>query len=113
MPSSHRRYAEWTPDRFRRWAASVGPQTEGLIVAILASRPHPEQGFRTCLGVLRLFRDIERDRVEAVSARAIEIGGLTCKGIASIRANHKAARPATEPAAVMDHANLRGPGYFH
>jgi transposase len=113
MPSSHRRYAEWTPDRFRRWAASVGPQTEGLIVAILASRPHPEQGFRTCLGVLRLFRDIERDRVEAVSARAIEIGGLTCKSIASIMANHKAARPATEPAAVMDHANLRGPGYFH
>lgn len=60
MPSSHRRYAEWTPDRFRRWAASVGPETEGFITAILAARPHPEQGFRTCLGVLRLFRDIER-----------------------------------------------------
>jgi len=55
MPSSHRRYAEWTPDRFRRWAASIGPETEGLITAILASRPHPEQGFRTCLGILRLY----------------------------------------------------------
>ena len=52
MPSSHRRYADWTPERFRRWAGSVGPQTEGLIMAILAHRPHPEQGFRTCLGVL-------------------------------------------------------------
>ena len=50
MPSSHRRYAEWTPERFHRWAGSVGPQTEGLITAILANRPHPEQGFRTCLG---------------------------------------------------------------
>ncbi|MET3595069.1 hypothetical protein ABID26_004481 [Mesorhizobium shonense] len=68
MPSSHRRYAEWTPERFRRWAASIGPQTEGLVVAILANRPHPEQGFRTCLGILRLFRDIDRNRAEAVSA---------------------------------------------
>ncbi|KAB1108635.1 IS21 family transposase [Neorhizobium galegae] len=113
MPSSHRRYAEWTPDRFRRWAASIGPQTEGLVIAILASRPHPEQGFRTCLGVLRLFRDIERSRAEAVSARAIEIGGLNCKSIASLIANHKAARHSTEPTAIVDHANLRGPDYFH
>ncbi len=45
MPSSHRRYAEWTPDRFRRWAGKIGPNTEGLISAVLASRPHPEQGF--------------------------------------------------------------------
>ncbi len=113
MPSSHRRYAEWTPDRFRRWAASVGPETEGLITAILAARPHPEQGFRTCLGVLRLFRDIERARAEAVSARALEIGGLTYKSIASILANRLAAKPTTDTAAVMDHPNLRGPGYFH
>ncbi|SEI20911.1 hypothetical protein SAMN05216228_10635 [Rhizobium tibeticum] len=63
-----------TARRFRRWGASIGPQTEGLIVAILASRPHPEQGFRTCLGILRLYRDIGRDRAEAVSARAVEIG---------------------------------------
>jgi transposase len=113
MPSSHRRYAEWTPERFRRWAASIGPQTEGLIIAILANRPHPEQGFRTCLGVLRLYRDLGRDRAEAVSARAVEIGGLTCKSIAALITNHKVARPAAGSGAVMDHANLRGPGYFH
>jgi len=51
MPSSHRRYAEWAPARFHRWARSIGPNTEGLVVAILANRPHPEQGFRTCLGI--------------------------------------------------------------
>ena len=115
MPSSHRRYAEWTPERFHRWAGSVGPQTEGLITAILANRPHPEQGFRTCLGVLRLFRDIEPARAEAVSARAIEIGGLTYKSIASILANRLTAKSTTEtePAAIIDHVNLRGPGYFH
>ncbi|MGN7712643.1 IS21 family transposase [Agrobacterium radiobacter] len=113
MPSSHRRYAEWTPDRFRRWGASIGPNTEGLVIAVLASRPHPEQDFRTCLGILRLFRDIARDRAEAVSARAVEIGGLNCKSIASLLANHKAAKHSTEPSAIIDHANLRGPGYFH
>ena len=89
MPSSHRRYAEWTPERFRRWAATIGPQTEGLVIAILASRPHPEQGFRTCLGVLRLYRDLERDHAEAVSARAVEISGLNCKSISALIANHK------------------------
>jgi transposase len=113
MPSSHRRYAEWTPDRFRRWGASIGPETEGLITAILASRPHPEQGFRTCLGILRLYRDLPRERAEAVSARAVEIGGLTCKTITALIATHTSNRHSTEPAAVMEHANLRGPGYFH
>src|SRR5260370_2438582 len=53
MPISHRRYAQCTSDRFRRWAGKIGPNTAGLISAALASRPHPEQGFRTCLGSLR------------------------------------------------------------
>lgn len=114
MPSSHRRYADWTPDRFRRWAASVGPCTEALITAILAHRPHPEQGFRTCLGILRLFRDLDADRAEGVSARALQIGALNYKSVASILANRLGRRSAPEePTAVIDHANLRGPDYFH
>ena len=87
MPSAHRRYAEWTPDRFRRWAAKIGPSTEGLIVAVLANRPHPEQGFRTCLGILRLYRGIDPERAETVSARAVAIGALTYKSVASILAH--------------------------
>jgi len=88
MPSAHRRYAEWTPERFRRWARAIGPQTEGLVIAVLSSRPHPEQGFRTCLGVLRLLRGLDPSRVEAVAARAVEIGALTYKSIASILAHN-------------------------
>jgi transposase len=113
MPSSHRRYADWTPERFRRWAASIGLNTEGLIIAILANRPHPEQGFRTCLGVLRLYRDLDAQTAEAVSGRAVQIGALTYKSIASIIANRLDRSPAKPAAAVVDHANLRGPGYFH
>ena len=105
--------AEWSPERFRRWAASIGPHTEGLIVAILASRPHPEQGFRTCLGVLGLYRAISAAQAEAVSARAVEIGGLTCKSIGALITGYKTPRHSAEPAAVGEHANLRGPGYFH
>jgi transposase len=73
MPSAHRRYAEWTPERFQRWGQTIGPSTEGLIIAILAHRPHPEQGFRTCLGVMRLLRGIDPARAERVADRAVEI----------------------------------------
>jgi transposase len=114
MPSSHRRYAEWTPERFRRWGRSIGPETEGLVIAILANRPHPEQGFRTCVGVLRLFKDIDPGRAERVASRAIAIGALTYKSIASIIANKLDRAPAAaEPQAVIAHANLRGSDYFH
>jgi transposase len=112
MPSSHRRYAEWTPDRFRRWGRSIGPETEGLVIAILAHRPHPEQGFRTCLGALRLYRDLDPAHAEMVSARAVAIGALTYKGIAAIIADPLPRKAAAETT-VTDHPNLRGRGYFH
>ncbi|SEE86425.1 Transposase [Rhizobiales bacterium GAS191] len=114
MPSSHRRYAEWTPERFRRWARSIGPSTEGLVIAVLAHRPHPEQGFRSCLGILRLFRGLDPARAEAVSARAVAIGALTYKSVASILANNlDRAQRQPESAVVIDHPNVRGPRYFH
>jgi transposase len=77
MPSAHRRYAEWTPERMQRQARDIGPHTEALIIAMLSRRPHPEQGFRTCLGVLRLFRGIDAARAERISLRAVEIGALS------------------------------------
>ncbi|MGP0088771.1 MAG: IS21 family transposase [Xanthobacteraceae bacterium] len=114
MPSAHRRYAAWSPARFQRWAHSIGPNTEALVIAVLANRPHPEQGFRTCLGVLRLFRGIEPDRAEAVAARALAIGALTYKSVASILKNNLDRAPsAAESNSVIEHQNLRGPGYFH
>ena len=79
MPSSHRRYAEWTPDRFRRWAGKIGPSTEGLITAVLASRPHPEQGFRTCLGILKLYRGVDADRAERCRPAPLRSAGSPAK----------------------------------
>jgi transposase len=112
MPSHHRFYAEWSPDRFRRWGADFGPDTEGLMIAILASRRHPEQAFRSCLGVLRLYRDIGKDRAETVSARALSVGALNYKSVASIIA-HNLDRVDPADASVVHHANVRGPKFFH
>jgi transposase len=120
MPSAHRRYAEWSPERFRRWANSIGPNTQGLVTAVLANRPHPEQGFRTCLGILRLYRGIDTARAESVSARALDIGALTYRSVASILANNldKAAprKPEIKPHKtedLFDHPNIRGSRYFN
>jgi transposase len=115
MPSAHRRYAEWTPERLQRQARAIGPNTEGLVIAVMARRPHPEQGFRTCLGVLRLFRGIEPARAEAVSLRATEIGALTYASVASIL-KHRLDRSASPRAAddtPLLHDNIRGPRYYH
>ena len=75
------------PERFRRRARTIGPNTEALVITILARRPHPEQGFRSCLGILRLYRGIMPARAEAISARAVEIGALNYGSVASILSN--------------------------
>jgi transposase len=111
MPSAHRRYAEWTPERLQRQAQGIGPNTEALIIAVMARRPHPEQGFRTCLGVLRLFRGLDAARVEAVSLRAVEIGALSYASIASIlkhRLDRSAPRQAADGTHLL-HANIHDP----
>ena len=114
MPRAHRHYAEWSPERFQRWGAEMGPETEGLIIAILSRRPHPEQGFRTCMGVLRLYKALARHRAESVSAYAVAVGALNSKSVASIIAhNLDLAAPAQEGDSVDSHANVRGPLYFH
>jgi transposase len=115
MPSAHRRYAEWTPERLQRQARAIGPNTEALIIAVLARRPHPEQGFRTCLGVLRLFRGLDAVRVEAVSLRAVEIGALAYASIASILKHRldQSASPQAADGTPLLHDKIRGSGYYH
>jgi len=116
MPSAHRRYAEWTPERLQRDARRyIGPATEALVIAVMARRPHPEQGFRTCLGILRLFRGLDAVRVEAVSQRAVEIGALSYASVASILKHRldKVAPPQAADGTPLLHANIRGSGYYH
>jgi len=115
MPSSHRRYADWTPERLRRQAGETGRHTAALVEIILRERTHPEQGFRACVGILRLAKTYGRERLEAACARALEIGARSYSSVNSILKNdldrRRPATPADGPA--IAHDNIRGPTYFH
>jgi transposase len=116
MPSSHRRYAEWTPARMMRQARKIGPATIALVQAVMKAKPHPEQGFRACLGILRLARGYGTARVEAACRRGNDIGATTYGSIASILKNglDKAyAREPTPETPPIRHGNIRGTGYYH
>jgi transposase len=76
LPSAHRRYAEWTPARMMSEAAKVGPATAALFEAIMKAKPHPEQGFRSCLGIISLVKSYGPVRVEAACRRGNDIGYL-------------------------------------
>jgi transposase len=115
MPSAHRRYADWTPERLRRQAGEVGPSTSALVDIILRERRHPEQGFRACIGILRLVKVHGRDRLEAACTRALEIGARSYTSVNSILKNNLDRRrpePDTDGPAIT-HPNIRGANYFH
>ena len=116
MPESHRRHLEWTPTRIVRWAEGTGPQTASLVIAVMASRPHPEQGYRSCLGIMRLGKRYGDERLEAACARALAVSALSYRSVESILRTglDRAALPETTTAliATRSHENVRGPDYY-
>jgi transposase len=114
MPSSHRRYRDWTHERIRRDAAKIGPDADTLIEVILRSRPHPEQGFRSAIGILGLVKRYGSERVDAACARALLLNARSYKSVAAILKNgtDKTAAPTPEPP-ILFHSNIRGRGYYN
>ena len=115
MPSSHRRYGDWTIARIHQEAARLGPSVATLCTLILERRPHPEQGFRACIGILRLARSVGADRLDAAAERALTIGTLTYSSVKSILDHRleRAAGTASPDPTPIRHPNIRGGGYFH
>jgi len=113
MPSAHRRYRDWTFDRIRREAAAIGDDTATLVGLILRSRPHPEQGFRSCIGILGLTSRYGVERVDAACARALALGTRSYTSVAAILKNRRDQRADTPEAPSLSHENIRGPGYYH
>jgi transposase len=119
MPESHRKHSEWTPGRLLNWALSIGPATRDVVKWQLENRPHPEQGYRACLGLLNLVKRYGEARLEAACNRALAIGSPKRKSIKSILEakldQHPELFPATEnaaPATPAKHSNVRGAEYF-
>jgi len=116
MPKAHRAYAEWTPQRLVHWAEQAGPATAGVIAQILAHRPHPQQGFRSCLGILRLGERYGAERLEAACRRALRLNACRYRSIESILKRGLDRQPLPEQqelALPAAHDHLRGPDYYH
>jgi transposase len=117
MPRSHREHLEWSPSRLIDWAQTIGPATAALVEAILADRPHPEQGYRSCLGILRLAKGYGVERLEAACARAGAARARSYRHVDAIL-KHGLDRVPLAPEAdaqltlVPTHEHLRGPEYY-
>lgn len=116
MPKAHQKHLEWTPSRIVNWAGTVGPQTAELIGAILNERKHPEQGYRSCLGILRLGKKYGHARLEVACARAFAVGARSYRHVESILSHGldqvAAAREPTTQTPLF-HENLRGRDYYN
>jgi transposase len=121
MPKAHQQHLEWTPGRMIRWAQQIGPMTGVLVEAILADRPHPEQGYRSCLGIIRLHKRYGTERLEQACARAHAARARSYKHVDSILRNGLDRLPLS-PAATRDspsasaapsvHEHVRGQEYY-
>lgn len=116
MPESHRRYGDWSPERLIRWAEKSGPSTAKIITTVLSARRHPQQGYRSCLGILRLGKSYGEQRLDAACQRALLLGTHRYKSIESILKHGLDSRPMPEQQELSlteDHDNIRGPSYYH
>ena len=117
MPKAHRAHGEWSPSRLIQWAATIGPATAGLVTTILESRPHPEQGYRSCLGLLRLTKQHGAARLDAACARANRAGARSYRHVASILKHGLDRLPLDAEPPIPDprplHANVRGATYYY
>jgi transposase len=114
MPASHRRYLEWTPGRIVAWANKNGPMTGAFINELLESRPHPEQGFRSALGVMGLAKKYGPSRLEAACTRALTLRSFSYSSVASMLKHglDQRALVAGTTRAHPVHENIRGPNYY-
>ncbi len=115
MPSSHRRYLDWTPAKIQEEAGRIGPMLSLLVERIIDDRPHPEQGYRSCLGIIGLAKRFGAERLEAAALRALEIGARNYPSVKSILEKGLDKVPvskAPEREPIL-HDNIRGSQYYH
>jgi len=115
-PASHRAHLEWKPSRIISWARETGPATASLVAGIMARQPHPEMGYRSALGIMRLAGKFGTARVEAASRRALSAGAFSYRSVKSILQSGLDQLPepgSDERMAIPAHENVRGPDYYN
>jgi transposase len=114
MPSAHRAYAEWTPERLTNWGQKSGVHVAALFDAIMKSRQHPEQGFRSCMGIMRMEKKVGRQRLDAACKRALELHTLNSRSVRTILEHKQESVPleTDEMQFSIHHVNVRGAAYY-
>jgi transposase len=113
MPNEHRQYLEWTPARIKLWGQKIGPHTKTLMEEIMNHRTHPEHGFRSCLGIIRLSKTYSPERVEKACKRALEIKAYNYKSVKSLLQMGLENVAETENKKIVPlHDNIRGNDYY-
>jgi transposase len=118
MPAAHRAHLEWTPSKLVAWGATIGPSVAELMETILRTRPHPEHGYRACLGLMHLGKRYEPERMLAACQRALQIGSTSYRSVNAILKNglDKVPLPLESESLAkivpIRHANLRGAAYY-
>jgi transposase len=120
MPEAHRNHHKWTPERLLQWGCSIGPDTHKLVEIMLSRKRHPEQAYRSCLGLLNLAKQYDNNRLNNACRRAIEINSPNYRSVKSIlskRLDNLVETPETldqrHQSLLNDHDNIRGPMYYH
>jgi transposase len=119
MPKAHRQHREWSPGRFLNWAKEIGPCTLEVVKRQLENRPHPEHGYRSCLGLLSHARRYSKPRLEAACERALQIHSPSYRSVTSILKQGLDQQPLPEDedeevqGELPLHTNVRGSGYYH
>ena len=114
MPKSHQKYLDWSPSRIIKWAGTIGEHSAKLVELIMQSRCYPEQGYRACLGIIRLAKRYDEQRLEAACQRAIIIGGHSYRSVCSIleKGLDQQPLPVAPKSKNITHDNIRGENYF-
>jgi transposase len=118
MPAHHQHAGKWSPARLTQWAETFGPGTAALIQSVLGARRHPEQSYRTCLGILRLGKSYGDERLEAACRYALTLDSHSVRSVQSILKHRIDERqivhdPQHELNLPAEHDNLRGADYYH
>ena len=114
MPEKHRKMGEWSPERLIAWAGKAGPAAAAFVEGMMASRRHPQQAFRACLGIMRLGESYGNDRLDAACKRALALNTLSYRSVESILRNgldRKKPEPVQE--SILPDDQVRGPSYYH